>query len=157
MVNDLVKKIEEMVNSKERIVLLGIGNPLRGDDGVGAWISEQLKGKVRVPVFNGEEVPENVLFPILEENPSLVIAIDAVDFGGMPGEARLISPEEVTPSFMSSHHLSLNVLSTLLEEKNCRMVILGIQPKRIEWSEEMSDEVKKEAERIISLFSSLLG
>jgi hydrogenase 3 maturation protease len=142
---------------KEKVAILGVGNPLMADDGVGSWIAEELKGKVKCPVFVGEDVPENFLYDILEGEPKWLLVIDAVDFGGEAGEAKLINTEELTPRFLSSHGMSLNIMGTILKEKGCEMILLGIQPKNLTFGGEMSEEVKKSGEEIISLIRSWSG
>ncbi|MGB9607188.1 MAG: hydrogenase 3 maturation endopeptidase HyCI [bacterium] len=142
---------------KGKVVILGVGNPLMGDDGVGSWIAEELKGKVNLPVFVGEDVPENYLYDILAEEPSWVIVVDAVNFGGEAGEIRLINIDELTPRFLSSHGMSLNIMASILKEKGCEVILLGVQPKTLVFMEEMSEEVKRSGEEIISLIRSWSG
>lgn len=149
-------KLKELLQ-KEKVALLGVGNPLRGDDAVGSWIAEELKGKVKLPVFVGEDVPENYLYEIIAAGVNCLLLIDAVDFGGEAGEVRLIDTEELTPRFISTHGISLNIMASLLKGNGCDVMLLGIQPKEMAFAREMSEEVKRSAEEIISLFRSWLG
>lgn len=151
-----ISEFRELLH-KEKVVLMGVGNPLMGDDAVGSWIAEELKGKVNIPVFVGEDVPENYLYDIIAEEPRYLLVVDAVDFGGVAGEARLIDINELTPRFLSSHGMSLNIMASILEEKGCKVILLGIQPKNLAFGAEMSEEVKKSGEEILSLIRSWLG
>lgn len=147
-------KLKDLLQN-ERVALLGVGNPLMGDDGVGCWIAEELRGKVKVRVFVGEDVPENYLYDIAKEEPRYLLVIDAVDFGGKPGEVRLVDVEEITPRFLSSHGMSLNIMASLL--KGCEVILLGIQPKVLAFGAQMSEEVRESGKEIISLLRSWLG
>jgi len=79
---------------KERTVFLGIGNPLRGDDGAGCKFIRELKrwgaGRRKgIYLFNGEQLPENYLEPIVKIQPATVVLVDAVDFGAPAGEVKV--------------------------------------------------------------------
>ncbi len=153
---EFLSQLKEIFQRK-KVAILGVGNPLMGDDGVGSWIAEGLRGKVKVPVFVGEEVPENYLYDILSQEPDYLLVIDAVDFGGEAGEARFVDMEEIVPRFLSSHGMSLNIMTSLLEGRGCKVILLGIQPKNLAFGMEMSEEVKRSSENILSLIRSWLG
>jgi len=59
--------------------VLGIGNPLRGDDAVGLRIIQNLMGKVPddVLLLECEMVPENYLSKIEQFKPTHVLMVDA--------------------------------------------------------------------------------
>lgn len=149
-------EVKELLR-KEKVVLLGVGNPMMGDDAVGSRVAEELKGKVNIPVFVGEDVPENYLYDIIAKEPSYLLVIDAVDFGGEAGEVRLINVKELTPRFLSSHGISLNIMASILEEKGCKVILLGIQPKNLSFGADISEEVKRSGEEVLSLIRSWLG
>lgn len=151
-----LSQLKEVLEGK-KVAILGVGNPLMGDDGVGSWVAGELQGKVRAPVFVGEEVPENYLYDIISEEPEYLLVIDAVDFGGKAGEMRLVDLEELTPRFLSSHGMSLNIMASLLEEKGCKVILLGIQPQNLAFGADMSEEVKRSGEELLSLIRSWLG
>lgn len=151
-----LSQLKKVLEGK-KVAILGVGNPLMGDDGVGSWVAGELQGKVRVPVFVGEEVPENYLYDIISEEPEYLLVIDAVDFGGKAGEMRLVDLEELTPRFLSSHGMSLNIMASLLEEKGCKVILLGIQPRNLAFGADMSEEVKRSGEELLSFIRSWLG
>ncbi|MBC7327806.1 hydrogenase 3 maturation endopeptidase HyCI [bacterium] len=155
-VKDL-NKLKDILKSVKKFAVLGVGNPLMGDDSVGSFIAENLKDKIDAPVFVGEDVPENYLYDIIREEPEILLVIDAVDFGGKAGEARLIDLEDITPRFLSSHGMSLNIMASILKEKGCQIILLGIQPKKMAFGAEMSEEVMKSSEEILSLLRSWSG
>ncbi len=139
--------IKSLLSENEKIVFLGIGNPLRGDDGVGCRFIRELKKKKfdrkrGIYLFNGEQLPENYLEPIVKVKPSKVFLVDAVDFGGNPGEIKLLREANPPPGF-STHTLSLSLLLEYFKKNQIgEIFIIGIQPKNIKWGDGLSKEVE---------------
>ncbi len=127
------------------IVVVGVGNSLRKDDGIGLRIVEGLKKEIKNPeiqFFLGETVPENLIKKINDLKPEKVFLIDAVDFSGKPGNVMSIENQKGSGF---THKLSYNLFSKLL---NCEFKIIGIQPKDIDYGEELSDEIEKKISQI---------
>ncbi|MFQ5835613.1 MAG: hydrogenase 3 maturation endopeptidase HyCI [bacterium] len=143
---------------KGRVVLLGVGNRIRGDDAAGPKLIEILKKRLpdkgkEIFLFDGEEVPENYLIPIANLKPNLVIIVDAVNFGSRPGIARLFPIRQVPQGSFSTHRLSLRFLCSYLEkETQAKIYLLGIQPKSIKLEEKLSPEVKKTLRDLADFF-----
>lgn len=139
---------------KEKIVFLGAGNPLRGDDGVGCKFIRELKKRgmekrKKVYLFNGEQLPENYLEPIIKIQPSTVILVDAVDFGGSAGEIKIFKQANFQSGF-STHTLSLSLLLNYLKENSqAEIFLLGIQPKNTAWGEDLSKEVQASLKELV--------
>jgi len=127
------------------IVVVGVGNRLRKDDGIGITIVEELKKEMKnteIEFLLGETVPENLIKKINDLKPKKVFLIDAVDFSGKPGD---VIPIENQKDSGFTHKLSYNLFSKLL---NCELKIIGIQPKDIDYGEELSDELEKKMDQI---------
>jgi len=73
-----------------KIIILGIGNTLRSDDGAGSILANRIKDKVPFIVFDVGISPENYLDKIIKERPDTILIIDTGDFGGKPGELRVV-------------------------------------------------------------------
>ena len=58
----LHERLDELCGS--RTVVLGVGNTLKGDDGVGPLVCERLAGKISATVIDAGTVPENHIGPI---------------------------------------------------------------------------------------------
>ena len=86
MAENLEKDLKNWLVNAKKIVIVGIGNPIRKDDYVGLKIVENLKGKLseKVLLLEAETVPENYLLDIEEFSPTHVILIDAAFLGLMP-------------------------------------------------------------------------
>jgi len=130
-----------------RVVIVGLGDRLKGDDGAGCEVAERLlkaKHEDRIKVINAENAIENYLGVIKKFRPDTVVFIDAVDFGGIPGEVRVIKPGELRETTVSTHTFSLPVIIQQLQsETGAVCKILGIQPKTTAFSEKPSPEVEK--------------
>ena len=55
---------------KGKVVIVGVGNVLRGDDGLGPVFVERLKSKVGVPCINAGNAFENYMGCLLYTSPS---------------------------------------------------------------------------------------
>jgi len=143
---------------KGRVVLLGVGNRIRGDDAAGPQLIGILKKRPpdrrkEIFLFDGEEVPENYLIPIANLKPNLVIIVDAVDFGSRPGAVKLFPIRQIPQGSFSTHRLSLRFLGSYLEkETQAKIFVLGIQPKSIKLEEKLSPEVKKALSDLADFF-----
>ena len=142
----------------EQAVVLCIGNPARADDGYGPAVAEALAGKLAAPVFDGGMVPENDLPRIAELQPAVVIFVDAVHFGGEPGELRLLRTDELRSDAISTHSGSLSILEEFLGHAcGCKVLVLAAQPKCTILGEEPSEEMQSAAKRSASLLRDLLA
>ncbi|MEM2912769.1 MAG: hydrogenase maturation peptidase HycI [Candidatus Bathyarchaeia archaeon] len=130
---------------------MGIGNPLKGDDALGLKILRKIRGKVprSVKVIEGGIAPENFIGKIGKLRPSHVLLIDAALFGGKPGEAKMISIENIPSVTISTHMVPLYMVAGLIKEKTgAKTVLLGIQPKNLNLGGEISQEIKESIEKI---------
>ena len=76
MIDELQKKIDG-----KKVLLLGVGNRLRGDDGVGSYLVKRLQKKMKIPLIDASDVPENYIGPIENSGANLVLVVDAADIG----------------------------------------------------------------------------
>lgn len=112
-----------------RAVILGVGNVLKADDGVGPLVCEALAGKVSARVIDAGTVPENYIRPIIDARPQCLLVVDAVDFGGRPGAIGVFRPNQINDVAFSTHALSLRLfVDVLATEIEVDVLLLGIQP-----------------------------
>lgn len=136
--------------SQPTTLILGLGNPLRGDDGIGPRIIENLthhglpKGVAAIDGGTGGLD----LLPILERWERVVI-VDAADMGQRPGQFTRFTPDQVylamSDNRFSLHHAGLSEVLTLahaLERTLPEMVIFGVQPADVGWGEGLSPNVE---------------
>lgn len=137
----------------KKVAVIGVGNRMRGDDGVGSVIAERLQGLARgnLLVIDAETVPENYLGILLDSKPEVVLFIDAVDFGGEAGKWALVPLSVLGDKVPTTHTVSLKLLGQILESNSIECLLLAIQPKQIGFGAPMSEEVASAAERIVQM------
>ena len=154
--------LEEAIAGASTVAILGCGSPLRGDDAAGSLIASNLadlsdRSNGRARAFYGEVAPENLMGPIKEYNPDLLLIIDAADMACEPGEVRIISANEVGGISFSTHLLPLPILMQYLEsEIGCRTLLLGIQIANIEFMAGMTPAVTDAVETVTMAMRALL-
>jgi hydrogenase 3 maturation protease len=130
-----------------RAVVVGVGNELKADDGIGIRVAKQLQadglaGKdiLVIPA----EVPENYIQPIAKFRPELLILIDTADFQGKAGDVRAIRDDEVSKVFANTHSIPLVLFLEAIKKQapKTRTVFIGIQPKTLQFGKPMSPEVR---------------
>lgn len=132
-----------------RFVVVGIGNILHGDDGVGIHAVRFLRDRLpaEVEIVEGGVLGLDLL-PYLEGKEKAIF-IDAVDAGEEPGAIFRFSPDEVprrgTPPPVSLHDLGLYELvgaAQLLGQCPREIIIIAVQVKNLALGEGLSPEVE---------------
>jgi hydrogenase 3 maturation protease len=151
---DIKKELKKWLSDAVRVVIAGIGNPIRMDDFVGVKIVQDLRGKVsdNVLLIECETVPESFIQRIIDFNPTHVLLIDAAILGSKPGESRLINPEQLTgyPAF-STHMLPLRIFCEYLAKTTrASIALLLIEPKQADFGEGLTSEINASAQNIVN-------
>jgi hydrogenase 3 maturation protease len=160
MPNAVEKDLKNWFVDAKKIVVAGIGNPIRSDDYVGLKIIENLRGKVpeTVCLLQCETVPENYLSEIENFKPTHVLLVDAAFLELKPGEASLVDSERMMDySAISTHALPLKIFCEHLKKATAAKIgLLLSEPKDMDFGEGLSVEVEAEAERLTKLLLELL-
>ena len=134
-------------------VILCVGSELNGDDGAGPAVAKGVSGRVPWQVFDVQGAPENFLMKIVNAKPETVLIVDALNFDARPGAVELFSAENITGQGPSTHGPApIAFLDILKMFHPCRRVILGIQPERTEFGQEMGEAVRKAVEFVCEAF-----
>lgn len=149
--NNQLTKLKDRLQGK--VLIVGIGNRLRGDDGVGPEIINRLNNPLpRLLLFDVGETPENYLGKIVKQKPDTIVLIDAVDLGGSPGTVKIIEKDDIRDESLSTHNASLNLVAKYLqEETSADVFLIGIQPKTTEFGREISQPVRGGLEKIVRM------
>ena len=134
-------------------MLLGIGNPLLGDDGAGNYVADQFRAPGWITVDCGT-IPENFTGTVRREHPEVLLFIDAADMALSPGEFRIVRPGDIAAVTFGTHSLPLNLLMEYLAECAGAVIFIGIQPGRTVPGEGLSGPVREGADRLISILAS---
>ncbi len=139
------------------ITVLGIGNMLLSDDGVGVHAIQKLSNEYEFPksvkLIDGGTKGLDLL-PFFEGNDKVLI-IDAANFKKEPGTIDTIEGDKI-PAFLSSklsvHQIGLPDMlfaARLMEITPSEMCLIGIQPKSMESGTELSEEIKTQFEFLL--------
>jgi len=154
------KELENWLVNKTKVVIAGIGNPIRKDDNVGLNIVEQLKGKLSdsILLLEAETVPESYLLDIEEFFPSHVLLIDAAFLGLNPGEVSFVDAEKIVGySAITTHLLPLRVFCDYVKQTTrAKIALLLIEPNSMEFGEGLTTEVHLTADRLTKILLRLL-
>ncbi len=143
-----------------RTVVLGLGNALMADDGVGLYALSHLQDDWFMPPeveFVDGGTWGLTLLPIVDSADRLLV-LDAVDSGQAPGTLSELTGDQI-PRFLertklSPHQVDLRDVLALCELRGRtpeEIVVLGIQPLRIEMSTDLSPEVSANLHGLVSL------
>ncbi len=145
-----------------RVVIMGIGNPMLGDDGVGCAIVQQLRkalaqlpgseGVAGITLVDAEEVPESHTGVVEAARPELVLLIDAADFAAAPGSVGLIEGGRLEAQAAFTHRTPLAPLARyLMERTHANVLLIGIQPGRMEWGDPLTPDVAATADQLLAI------
>jgi hydrogenase 3 maturation protease len=158
---NLKSSLKNLLKGAKRIAVLGVGSDLRSDDVAGMLVAEKLKGAGkagRLKVFFGATAPENLTGEIKRFKPTHLLIVDAAEIGKKAGTIALLSPEETVGITFSTHSLPLKIMSDyLLTDIKCRIMIIGIQPKKLAFGGSVSKEVKEAAQQVSGTIKEILA
>jgi len=141
--------------------VLGIGNALLRDEGIGCHVVHALEGipLPDVEIVDGGTCPD--VLQLFEDADKLVI-VDAVKGGGTPGQIYRFHLEDITleqKSFLSLHDVGLldNLMLMQLWHNIDKAVIIGVEPGEIGWGLELSSKLQERMPQIIDAILSELN
>jgi len=136
---------------KTDILVIGMGNLLMQDEGVGVRAVEELESQYHIPdhiqVMDGGTTGTELLEPM--RGVKHLIVTDAINTGAPVGTLVRITDEEVPAFFqtkLSNHQLGLSdllALLTLTDDSPEHVTILGMVPHHLENKLGLSDEANK--------------
>lgn len=148
--SQLLKQQASELCRPPRVAIAGIGNEFRSDDAAGLLVVRALSQRELAPkpdqflILEVGHAPENSTGELRKFAPDLVLLVDAAEMGEEPGTVQLISEEAIDGMSASTHSLPLSMLTRYLTlETNCKVILLGIQPRSNEVGETISEEVSQ--------------
>ncbi len=138
-------------------MIVTAGNSLRNDDGVGPFIAaglKQFKNNKFILVDAGM-TPENSIDEVISARPGKVVFIDAADFGGAPGEIRIVPEESISDFTLSTHVFPLSAIARIAgEDTGAAVFFICIQITNASLGETICKEVLNSARLIIDFLSN---
>ncbi|HUK20310.1 MAG TPA: HyaD/HybD family hydrogenase maturation endopeptidase [Gemmatimonadales bacterium] len=145
-------------------VVIGLGNPIMGDDGIGIAALERLRDTWDVP--DDVELVDGgtwglTLLPIIED-AGAVLLIDAIDTGSAPGTDAVILRDQLPKHLatkVSPHQVDLQDVLALAELRGTlpdRTVAIGLQPAIVEMTSGLSDALRARVDHLVLLVVGML-
>jgi len=139
-------------------VVIGLGNPLMGDDGLGLAALERLRRDWDLPadveLVDGGTWGLNLL-PVIED-AARVLFIDAIDVGAVPGtDVVILRPDlpRVLATKLSPHQVDLRDVLALAELRGtlpAETTAIGLQPGRVEMRDDLSDVLRTRLDGLVA-------
>ena len=144
---------------KGKVVVLGVGNVLLKDEGLGVHVAQTMKETAPPTDVDLEILESGVssdVFLTLEDVDKLIV-IDAVLAGSEPGAIYRFTPDDI--ALENQMHVSVHQwglfeglkMMDYLNNKPGETVIIGVEPKEVDWGMELSPEIKQKVPRILEL------
>ena len=154
-------QLNDFLQDFRKLIVLGVGNELKSDDGVGPFIIKKLIAenieKDNLLFINAETVPENFTGKIRKEKPTHVIIVDACLMGGKPGDIKIVDKDDFVNIGISTHSMSLSYFVKYLEnDSDFKIIFVGIEPETMDWGETPTESVEKTAFEFIELLKGII-
>lgn len=166
----LIDENAESTETTKNILVAGVGNPYRSDDGVGIAVLQELKKaqlqNLALPFADLVDAGTDGL-ALLDLLPKYqqVIIIDAVNMRATPGAVKVFTPQDarlnITHDALSTHGFGLAEMLQLAEQlgvtATTAITIIGVEPKSLEFGAELSAEVKQAIPEIVALIGKRIN
>jgi len=159
--SQVTRKANEVTKDSNRasLAVVGVGNILLKDEGIGVHIVRALRQAIGpdrpdVNIIDGGTSPDTFL---LLEGVQKLIVVDAVNGGSVPGSVYRFHPTDIlSPGKCITSLHQIDVLDGLkmMELSGIKpdeTIIIGIEPKEIDWGLELSAELNEKLPQIIKV------
>ena len=135
--------------------LIGVGNPIRGDDAVGVEIVSRLRSKLGgspkgMKIHPADRMPERLLSRVASTGDRAIV-FDAVEASQPPGAIVCGRLSDTKYGYFATHNIPLKLVPGL-EARLGDFYVVGVQPESLELREGVSDAARKAIELIVDFF-----
>jgi hydrogenase maturation protease len=147
-------------SAKRPLVVLGLGNPLMGDEGIGVYLVEELaKLAIEYPSVDFLDVGTGGLSVLhYLEGRRKAILIDCAFMDEEPGAIRRFTPDQVRSRKVLAHQslheadlMQILALARQLGQEPERVILFGIQPERVELGTGLSATLTDRVDEYVSV------
>ncbi len=155
-----VENQKSKIKLQKSTVVLGLGNPLMGDEGIGVYLVEQLaKSATQYPSVDFIDAGTGGLAVLhYIEGRRKAVIIDCAYMDEEPGVIRRFTPEDVRTRKVLAHQslheadlMRILDLARQLGQAPEQVILFGIQPQRIELGRELSPILSRKTDEYIAL------
>ena len=156
----LFKDLERWFSKAKRIVIIGVGNPIRRDDNVGVEVVSGLEGKVpkSVLLIKSETVPESFIGSIEQFDPTHILIIDAALLELTIGSVKFFESIFTSRTAISTHNLPIQIFTEYLRRTTgAKIAMLLIQPKDTSFGEGLTRKLSIKKESLVKIIIKILN
>ena len=178
---DIERILRDYLKDCEKLAIMGIGNTMKGDDGFGIMLVKNLidyyidndidindkyelnpnnevnKIGNKLLLLNCGVVPENFTDVLKKEKPSHILIVDAALMGKPVGTISIIDVDDISEVGFSTHSLPMSIIVKYIKHYiNTEILIIGIEPKNIDFGEPLSNEIYKKNLEFTKIMTKLL-
>jgi hydrogenase 3 maturation protease len=167
--NSWKEPLSRALRKSRKVAIVGVGQELRGDDAAGVLVVRRLMESARKNprpslsssnnseprreeplLFEAGPLPEAATGALRRYLPDWAVFIDSAELGEPPGTIRWVDPDQAEGFTGSTHTFPISGLGKYLtSELGCRVAILGIQPKNLEFDSPVSEEAERAMKKIV--------
>jgi hydrogenase maturation protease len=143
----------------KEVLVLGIGNRLMMDDGIGVYVVETLKKRNTKPGIRYVIGETDIYFCLDQiENASYIIIVDAACFDNEPGTISTIPLEQFTkkPIQQISSHDSHLLDEIKISGKGIGGVFIGIEPNEVNYCPNLSTKLQEQFIKVVEEIESII-
>jgi len=144
-----------IADRKSPVNLVGVGNELRRDDGVGLEVVSSLRSKLGgspvpgVRIHGGAPMPERLLAR-LASHAGRIVVFDAVEASGLPGDVVFCPMSDTKYGFFGTHNIPLRLIPGLTERLG-DVFLVGVQPANLEVGLGLSPKVRESVAELVAV------
>ena len=140
--NNLKNELSDIFSGK--VLIAGIGNQLRSDDGFGPALISRIQGRIKAICLDTGSSPENYIGKIVKLEPDIVLFIDTVSMNEPPATLKLVKEDQIPLYGFSTHNMSPKLMiENIKSQIKTKIFMLGVQPINLEFGEKISKELNE--------------
>jgi len=125
------------------VVVMGLGNPCRGDDAAGGLVARQIRDVPGVYAIDAQDAPENHWRQVVNQRPDTIIMVGSINLYSVPGSVVLLDKHRIAACWPSTYRMPINALMGYFErETHASIFLIGIQPRQTDFMQSVSPEVQ---------------
>ncbi len=145
---------------KTKLLVVGVGSRMRGDDMVGPYTVDLLKERsdpgegpegFELDLIDADVMPENYSKPMRESGADIILFIDAVDMKLEPGDIRIVPMDLIEATIPCSHNLPMSYVMGYINEKIEKVELVGVQIATTGLFLEMTETSKAACEKLADI------
>lgn len=147
------------------VKIIGFGNILMYDDGIGVWVINELKKlswvqDKNVEIIDGGVGSINLVEEFCNDKNSKIIIVDALTTGEQPGKIYKLSNKEIeqifgrigTHKYLSLHEINLaTILQDIVKNNSINLTFIGVEIKEVKEAMGLSEPVKQSIPEVINI------